>query len=185
MLGQQVAASMLITTGHWHAGIIGQFTGVAVGWQTGHFSTGQQVAGSSPTLTGGTPPGQAISTIGQATGPPCGTQVTVAGTHCATQVCPEQLPAESQLHAGLAAGQTQAVPEVRAEQPKPKQASLQLSPAGQSASDVQAEGAGSQVQGPPHGSVPAQTSASPGLQAGSVQPQGAAEAGGGEEVHGH
>jgi len=185
MLGQQVAGSMAFRTGHWHAGIIGQFTGVAVGTQAGHFSTGQQVVGSTPALTGSAPPGQAISSIGQATGGLGGVQLGGTGTHWPAQVSPEQLPAASQVQVGLLAGHEQAPPALPFAHPHPKQAWEQRKPAGQSPSDAQDDDAGWQLHGPPHGSAPAQTSSWPGLQAGSVHPQGAAEADPVAAAHGH
>lgn len=107
------------------------------------------------------------------------------------QVLAEQFPAESQLQFATPAGQAQAVvvgaltavgevppPVVTpTPHPHPKQFWAHWSPLGQSASVVQADLAGAQVQGPPQGSVPAQEITSPGRQVGFVQPHVAGIAG--------
>ena len=142
--------------------------------------------GSVPAATGCVPPGQAGSDIGHGGGF-AGSHVGDAGTHCLVQVCPEQFPAGSQLQVVSFGGQVHpvaalppaappAVVPPAVAQPQPTQIASHRSPAGQSASVVHWGCCGWQVQGPPHGSVPAQTVMSPGLHVGRVQPQSAGSA---------
>jgi len=178
---------------HLHTGIMGQAIGLAVIGQIGHFSMGQQLTGSVPTTTGAWPPGQANMGIGQAMGF-AGSHGGGDGMHSLVQVCPVQFPEESHWQVASPPGHEQvlavpppALPPAEA-QPQPTQIVLQCSPFGQSASVVQLVCCGSQVQGPPHGSVPAQTVVSPGLQVGLVHPQvgsAAAADGAGPPSQGH
>lgn len=111
------------------------------------------------------------------------------------QVCPLQLPAASQRqvlspvgheHVAVVLGGVvppavlPAVPviAVPAEaQPQPTHVTSQRCPEGQSASIAHLGCCGWQVQGPPHGSVPAQTVVSPALHVGIVHPQLTPDAG--------
>jgi len=74
---------------------------------------------------------------GHATGGLPGLQAGGAGTHCATHVCPVQLPDELQVQPALVAPQAHGEVEPLLAQPQEKQVSSQCSPLGQSASDVQ------------------------------------------------
>jgi hypothetical protein len=122
---------------HLQIGIMGHATGLATIGQIGHFWIGQQLVGSTPAVTGCCPPGQANSGIGQATGF-VGSHAGGAGTHWFVQVCPVQLPAESQRQVASPGGQVHvlATP-LGAAQPHPTQVGVQRSPFWQSASVVQ------------------------------------------------
>ena len=111
---------------HLHVAIIGQATWVEANGQIGHFWMGQQVVGSVPATTGCWPPGQTSCIIGQAAGGLVGSHFGGTGTHWAVQVCPAQLPPESQLQAGSPAGQAHALAEpLPVAQPQPTQATSQ------------------------------------------------------------
>ena len=128
--------------------------------------------GSIPASIGSRPGGQAIWTMGHATGVWVGSQVGNAGTQWAVQAFPPQLPLESQVQVGSPAGQAHPVAAPPpAAQPQATQATSQRWPLGPSASEAQVLSWGLHVQGPPQGSAPAQTVSSPGLHVGWVQPQ--------------
>jgi len=137
-----VVGSIAFWTGQAQAGIIGQLTGVEAGVQAGHFSIGQQLTGSLPAVTGSSPPGQATTYIGQATGGLVASHGDGAGLHRALQVCPVQLPAASQPQAGAAAGHEHKPPARLPWQAQVKQVSVHCSPAGQSELDAQGEFSG-------------------------------------------
>jgi hypothetical protein len=78
---------------------------LAAGTQVGQWYAGQQVIGSTPSLIGVAPSGQAIAIAGQRTR--AGSQVVVRGTHLPAHVWPEQFPFASHLHDGSVAGHAQ------------------------------------------------------------------------------
>ncbi len=140
-MGQQPFGSMPTCVAHAQTGIIGQATGADAAAQTGQAWMGQQLTGSVPTATGCTPPAQAGSSMGQATG--CEGSHAVAGTHWLVQLWPEQPPAASQLHVAPPGGQAHVlVVPAAAAQPQPTHAVSHRSPAGHSASVVHGAGGG-------------------------------------------